>query len=86
MQQQTKVGFDMTKSGRDDEAGLPVTNRKAHRNGPAHGQGALDIIAAQAKEAVIISMGRGQQFSVTVLGEPVAQVQHPNGGPSVSFQ
>lgn len=71
----------LTGSGRDDEAALAVTDGEAHRDRPAHGQGSLHIIAAQTKQAVIMPMGWGQHLGLTVPGEPVADVQHPDGRP-----
>lgn len=60
---------------------LGVTDGEADWNGPAHSQGTLDIIASQAEDTVIIPVRRGQQLGLTILDEPVPQMQHPDSGP-----
>jgi hypothetical protein len=74
MQQRANVVVGVIGAGRAKSTALAVTDSKADRDGPAHRQGPLEVITAQAKEAVIISVGRSQQLGVTVPGEPITDV------------
>ena len=57
-----------------------VTDREANGNGPTHSQTTLEMVAAQPKQTVI-GLGVGSQIAMmTVVGQPITTMDHPNRG------
>ena len=57
-----------------------MTNREANGHRPTHSQATLEMIAAQPKQA-IIGLGVGGQIAMmTVVGQPITAMDHPNRG------
>jgi hypothetical protein len=87
MQQRASPPSGVASSGRARRAtALAVTDGEADRNIPTLGQGALHVIAAQAKQTVVIPVGWSQPVSMAVPGQPVTNVQHPRSRPGDAQQ
>ncbi len=59
---------------------LAVSDREADRDRPAHRATSLYIISTQPEQRVIGFMGRTQKTAMTVVGEPITDVDHPHRG------